>query len=161
MNEKIKNEKINKMKDKNIVFKNKKVYFDFNVDKTMEVGIQLKGSEVKSLRDRKANINGSYCVFIGKDLYLKDADISIYENASYNNHQPKADRKLLLHKKELNKLKEQIAEKGKTIVPIKMYLNEKGLFKVEIAIAKGRRTVDKREYMKEKDTKRELREHKY
>lgn len=146
---------------KDLTFNNKKAYFDYNIQSKYEAGIMLKGSEIKSLRDGKANINGSYCVFNEKgELFLRDADISIYENASYNNHKPKADRKLLLHKKELVKMKKKNDEQGSTIIPIKLYLNEKGLFKLEIALAKGKNKSDKREYIKDRDTKRELRDYK-
>lgn len=144
---------------KDIIFKNKRVFFDFNIYEKLECGIVLRGSEVKSLRDQKANINGAYCVFIKNELYLKDADISIYDNASYNNHEPKAMRKLLLHKAELEKMQKSVLEKGKTIVPISLYLNDKGFFKVQIALAKGKNTADKRESIKERDTKREMKEY--
>lgn len=141
---------------KEITYKNKRAYFDFNVLTKIEAGIMLKGSEVKSLRNNKANINGSYCIFENGELFLRDSDISINENSSYNNHEPKADRKLLLNKSELVKLKSNVDEKGVTVIPIKLYLNEKGYFKLEIAIAKGKNNYDKREYIKDRDTKREL-----
>lgn len=142
---------------KTIAFNNKKVFFNYNVYDRFEAGIKLVGSEVKSLRNGKANLNGAYCIFNEKgELFLRDSNISIYDNASYNNHEPKADRKLLLHKKELSKLKSKNDEKGMTIVPIKLFLNEKGKFKVEIALAKGKNNSDKREYIKDRETKREL-----
>jgi SsrA-binding protein len=139
-----------------LLFKNKRVFFDFNIFDKFEAGIMLVGSEVKSIRDRNISINGAFCVFVGSELFLKDTNISIYNDASYNNHDPKRDRKLLLHKKELRKLQEKVDEKGMTIVPIKMYLNEKGIFKVEIALAKGKNAVDKREYIKERESKKEI-----
>lgn len=144
---------------KDLSFNNKKVFFNYNIFDKYEAGIMLKGSEIKSLRTGKANLNGAFCIFNEKgELFLRDSDISTYDNASYNNHEPKADRKLLLHKKELVKLKKKNDEKGMTVVPIKIYLDDNGRFKIEIALAKGKNNSDKREYIKDRETKRELRD---
>jgi SsrA-binding protein len=145
------------MKD-TIVFKNKKVYFDFEILDKIEAGIMLTGTEIKSIRNGKININGSFGIFIDNELYIKGIDIATYEEGSYNNHDPKRDRKLLLHKKQLNKLKIKLEEKGLTIVPLKLYPNERGIFKLEIGVAKGRKKGDKRDYIRERDSKREMKD---
>jgi len=141
-----------------LVFKNRKVYFDFEILEKIEAGIMLTGTEIKSVRNGKVNINGSFGVFIDNELYIKGIDIAIYDEGSYNNHDPKRDRKLLLHKKQLNKLKIKLDEKGLTIVPTKLYANERGIIKLEIGVAKGRKKGDKREYIRERDSKREMKD---
>lgn len=145
------------MKD-TIVFKNRKVYFDFEILEKIEAGIMLTGTEIKSVRNGKVNINGSFGIFMDGELYIRGIDIAIYDEGSYNNHEPKRDRKLLLHKKQLNKLKIKLEEKGLTIVPTKLYPNERGIIKLEIGVAKGRKKGDKREYIKERDSKREMKD---
>lgn len=149
-----------KIKKVRNTFNNKRVFFDYEILEKFEAGIVLQGTEVKSIRNGKISINGTFCVFNGKELYLKGSDVSIYSEGSYNNHEPKRDRKLLLHRKELNKLKKKIEEKGLTIVPIKLYPNDRNIFKMEIALARGRKNVNKKEYIRERETKRELREYK-
>ena len=149
-----------KQKETNKIFSNKRVFFDYNILETFEAGIVLQGTEVKSIRTGKVSLSGSYCIFNNKELFIKGVDISIYDEGSYNNHEPKRDRKLLLHKKELSKLKTKLEEKGLAIVPIKLYTNEKNLYKLEIGLAKGRKSVDKRQYIKERETLRELNEYK-
>lgn len=143
---------------KKIVFKNKKAYFDFEILNKIEAGIILHGTEVKSLRDNRASISGSYCVFNENELFIRGMNISIYELGSYMNHEPKRDRKLLLHKKQLKRLKIDIEEKGLAIVPLVLYQSENGMFKVEIALAKGRKVGDKREYIRDRDSKREIKD---
>ena len=148
------------MKKKNNIeggtFKNRRVFFDYEVLDKMEAGIVLTGTEIKSIKNGKVNINGCFCVFVEKELFIKGMDIALYDEGSYLNHEPKRDRKLLLHKKQLNRLKIKLDEKGLTIVPIKLYPNDKGIYKMEIGLAKGRKNVDKREYIKDRDTKKEL-----
>lgn len=145
-----------KIKSTATLFKNRRVNFDYIVTDKIEAGIKLTGTEVKSIRDGKVNLNGTFCLFIGGELVIRGMDIAIYDEASYNNHEPKRDRILLLHKKQLNKLKESLEQKGLTIVPTMLYLNEKGIFKMEIGLGKGRKTVDKRQYIKDRDFKREV-----
>lgn len=140
-------------------FNNKRVFFDYEILEKFEAGVVLYGTEVKSIRNSKVSLNGAFCVFNGKELYLKGSDIAVYNEGSYNNHEPKRDRKLLLHKKELNKLKKKLEEKGLAIVPIKLYPNGNNLFKMEIALARGRKTINKKEYIRERETKRELKEY--
>lgn len=147
-----------KNKPGNGTYRNKRVFFDYEVLEKIEAGIVLTGTEIKSIRNGKVSINGSFCVFNDNELFIKGMDIAIYDEGSYLNHDPKRDRKLLLHKKELKKLKVKLEEKGLTIVPIKLYPNENNIYKVEIGLAKGRKTVDKREYIKDRETKRQLKE---
>lgn len=147
------------MKKKNTVstFKNKKAFFDFEIINRIEVGIVLTGTEVKSIRSNKVNINGSFCIFNDNELFIKGMNISILDEG-FMNHDPKRDRKLLLHKKQLTKLKSEIEEKGLAIVPLKFYVNSRGLFKMEIALAKGRKVADKRNMIKDRDSKKEIKD---
>lgn len=140
----------------NINIKNRKAYFEFELIEKFDVGMQLVGTEIKSIRSSKANLTDSYCQFFGGELYVKNLHISEYELGTCNNHIAKRDRKLLLNRKELNKLERKVKETGLTIVPVRLYINEKGLAKLEIALARGKKTYDKRETLKEKDTKREM-----
>ena len=137
-------------------FKNRRVFFDYEILDKMEAGIVLTGTEIKSIRNGKVSINGAFCVFIGKELFIRGTDIAVYDEGSYLNHDPKRDRKLLLHRKQLNKLKSKLDEKGLTIVPIKLYPNEDGIYKLELGLAKGRKVADKREYIKDRDSKKEM-----
>lgn len=146
-------------KDKNIStirIKNKRASFEYFLLDKLVAGIALTGTEIKSIRAGKANLSDSYCVFKENEMFVVGMHISEYENGTYNNHDPKRDRKLLLTKKELRKMKSKVNEKGLTIVPVVMFINENGLAKVEIALAKGKHYFDKRESLKEKQTKREM-----
>jgi len=145
-----------KDKRKSGSFKNRRVFFDYEILDKIEAGLMLVGTEIKSIRNGKVNINGTFCIFVGKELFIRGMDIAIYDEGSYLNHEPKRDRKLLLHRKQLNRLKIKLDEKGLTVVPIKLYQNDDGIYKMEVGLAKGRKTVDKREYIKDRDTKREL-----
>jgi SsrA-binding protein len=147
----MKNKKFN-----NLLFKNKKVFFDYDIVDKIEAGIILSGTEVKSVRDSKINMNGSFCIIKDNEIFIKGMDIAIYDEGSMNNHDPKRDRKLLLHKKQINKIKIKLEEKGFTIVPIKLYPNENGIFKIEIGIGKGRKLHNKKEYIKDRESKKEL-----
>ena len=146
-------------KDKNIStirIKNKRASFEYFLLDKLVAGIVLTGTEIKSIHAGKANLSDSYCVLKGNEMFVVGMHISEYENGTYNNHDPKRDRKLLLTKKELRKMKSKVNEKGLTIVPVVMFINENGLAKVEIALAKGKHYFDKRESLKEKQTKREM-----
>jgi SsrA-binding protein len=136
--------------------KNKKAAFEFNFLQTYTAGIMLTGTEVKSIRDGKANFTDSYGVMMNGDLFLKNMHISEYKEGSYNNHEPKRMRKLLLNKEELRKIESKLKEKGTTIVPVRLFFNERSIAKVEIAVAKGKKLFDKRETLKEKDLRRQL-----
>ncbi len=136
-----------------IAAKNRKAKFDYEIIENYEAGIVLSGSEVKSIRNNRISINEA---FIGgmqgsQDLFLFNADISPYQQASYNNHDPRRARKLLLHRAQINKLLSSIQQKGLTIVPLTMYFNHKGIVKLTIALAKGKNVVDKRETIKTRD----------
>ena len=139
-----------KLKITNKEFKNKRVFFDYEIIEKYEAGIVLQGTEVKSLRDGKISLNGSFCNFNDGELFVRGIDISTYNEGSYNNHFPKRDRKLLLHKKELKKLKVKIEEKGLTIVPIRLYTNEFNIFKLEIGLAVVKKNFDKKNTIYEK-----------
>jgi len=143
-------------KSNNLLFKNKKVFFDYDIVDKIEAGIILSGTEVKSVRDSKINMNGSFCIIKDNEIFIKGMDIAIYDEGSMNNHDPKRDRKLLLHKKQINKIKIKLEEKGFTIIPIKLYPNENGIFKIEIGIGKGRKLHNKKEYIKDRESKKEL-----
>ena len=147
-----------KVKSSNGTFRNKRVFFDYEISEKIEAGIVLTGTEIKSIRNGKVNINGSFCVFNENELFIKGVDIAVYDQGSYLNHDPKRDKKLLLHKKELKRLKAKLEEKGFTIVPIKLYPNENNIYKIEIGVAKGRKNIDKSEYIKDRETKKQLKE---
>jgi len=142
-----------------IVIKNKRASFDFELMDFFTAGIVLTGTEIKSIRLGKASLTDSYCILVNGELWAKGIQISEFFFGSYNNHVPRRDRKLLLNKKELRKLSRLTKETGFTIVPTKMFINEKGLAKLDIAVAKGKKTYDKRETLREKDDKREMDRH--
>jgi SsrA-binding protein len=142
-----------------IVIKNKRASFDFELMDFFTAGIVLTGTEIKSIRLGKASLTDSYCILVNGELWAKGIQISEFIFGSYNNHVPRRDRKLLLNKKELRKLSRLTKETGFTIVPTKMFINEKGLAKLDIAVAKGKKTYDKRETLREKDDKREMDRH--
>ena len=133
---------------------NRKASFNYFFIETLEAGISLRGSEVKSLRDGKANISESYAFDDGGEIYLVNSHIPSYKESSYNNHDPKRNRKLLLNKKEINKLLGRINMEGLTLIPTKIYF-KKGKAKVEIAVAKGKKQYDKRVVKKKRDWNRE------
>ncbi len=137
-----------------IICLNRKASFNYFFKEILEAGIALKGSEVKSLREGKGSIADSYAIDKLGEIYLINSHIPLYKQSSYNNHNPKEDRKLLLNKKEINKLIGRINQEGLTIVPTKMYF-KKGKVKVEIAVAKGKKLYDKRQTKKKRDWKRE------
>lgn len=134
---------------------NRKASFEYLFIEEYTAGIQLLGSEVKSLRKGNASITEAYCFVVNGELFLKNAFISKYLESTYNNHQEKRDRKLLLHKKEIRDIMKSVRENGITIVPIEIFLKD-GRYKIRIAVAKGKKQHDKRETLKLKDTKREI-----
>lgn len=139
--------------------KNRKARHEYAVEETYEAGIVLRGSEVKSLRQGKASLKEAFAYLKDGEVWLRDMYIKPYEQASYNNHNDRRERKLLLNKREIRELDKAISQKGYTIVPLKLYF-KKGYAKILIGIAKGKKKYDKREDIKERDTKREL-ERKY
>jgi SsrA-binding protein len=135
---------------------NKKAFFKFEIISTYIAGIKLVGTEIKSIRKGKCSFTDSYCYFNDGELWLKNLYISEYENGNYNNHDPKRERKLLLTKNELRRLEQKIKEKGLTIVPLKLFINDKNLAKIEIGLAKGKNVADKRETIKKRDLERQM-----
>ncbi|MGP1447384.1 MAG: SsrA-binding protein SmpB [Candidatus Limimorpha sp.] len=147
-----------------ITIKNKRASFEYYLVETLTAGIVLTGTEIKSIRGGKASLADSYCTFKEDELFVIGMHIAEYAQGTYNNHEPKRDRKLLLNARELRKWKNKVREKGFTIVPVVLYINDKGLAKLDIALARGKHYYDKRETLKEKDSKREmdkLKNHRY
>jgi SsrA-binding protein len=140
----------------NIVIKNKRAEFDYEFLERYTAGIVLFGTEIKSIRAGKASLVDSYCYFIGEELYIRGLHISEYWWGNLNNHDPKRERKLLLTRKELDKLHKKIKERGLTVIASKLYIAESGYVKLAIGLARGKKTYDKRESIKEKDVKRDL-----
>ena len=139
-----------------INIKNKRAFFDFEILEKYVAGIQLAGTEIKSIRIGKASLVDAYCFFLRNELWVKGMNISEYFYGTYNNHQPVRERKLLLQRKELYKLERKTKESGLTIVPLRLFINERGLAKMELALAKGKKQHDKRETLKQKDARREM-----
>jgi SsrA-binding protein len=139
-----------------ISIKNRRASFEYAFLEKFIAGIQLRGSEIKALRLGKANISDAYCVIEKSELWVRNMQIEEYAQASYNNHKPKRDRKLLLNKSELKKIESKLSDKGIAVVPITLFINEKGLAKLEIALAKGKKVHDKREDIKKRDIQREI-----
>ncbi len=136
--------------------KNKKAWFNYDIIDKFEAGIALQGSEVKSLRAGHAELNGAYAKIIAEQCYLVGAKIEPYKEASYNNHAPERERKLLLHKAEIRKLVVKLDQRGFSLVPLTLYFNDRGIVKVEMALAKGKKLFDKRDSIKEKDQARDM-----
>ena len=136
--------------------KNKRAAFEYFFLETYECGIQLMGSEVKSLRLGDASITEAFCAFVGDELVVRNMTIQPFEKAKTFGHEPKRDRKLLLHRTELAKLQRKLKDQGVTIVPVRVFFNAKGYAKMDIALAKGKKTYDKRESIKERDVKRDM-----
>lgn len=135
---------------------NRKAKHDYDIVETYNAGLVLIGSEVKSIKAGKANIGDAYCyVSINNEVWLKNSHVSKYDSDIFTNHEEKRERKLLLNKKEIRKIKEQISEKGFTIIPLKIYI-EKGKIKLQIGVCKGKHNYDKRNDIKDRDNKREL-----
>ncbi|RJQ17955.1 MAG: SsrA-binding protein SmpB [Nitrospiraceae bacterium] len=141
-----------------VVATNRKAYHDYHIEGTYEAGISLLGTEVKSLRDGKANLKDSYAVIKNSEAFLLNCHISPYTHGNIQNHDPLRTRKLLLHRKEIDRLWGNISQKGFTLVPLKIYFKN-GKAKVEIGLAKGKRQYEKRESIKEKEAKREIERH--
>lgn len=144
------------MKQPAINIKNKRATFDYELIDTYTAGIVLTGTEIKSIRLGKASLVDTYCYFVNNELWVKNMHISEYFYGSYNNHIARRERKLLLTKKELDKLKRGSLDPGFTLIPVRLFINEKGLAKVVVALAKGKKQYDKRQSLKEKDDKRDM-----
>lgn len=142
--------------NKTIEIKNKKAAYQYFLVEEITAGIQLTGTEIKSIRLGKANIADAFCAFKGDELFVKEMHIAIYKEGTIYNHEPKRDRKLLLTRRELKKMLGKVNEKGFTIIPTLLFINDKGLAKLKIALAKGKHFYDKRDTIKKKDIKRDI-----
>jgi SsrA-binding protein len=136
--------------------RNRSAFHDYFIEDKFDAGMVLTGTEVKSLRDGRASFNDSYCYFHKGELWIKSLHIAEYSHGTVNNHDPVRERKLLLQKRELRKLEAKIKEKGFSIVPLRIFFNEKGFAKMEIGLGKGKKQYDKRETIKQRDTEREM-----
>lgn len=139
-----------------IQIKNKRAFFDYHIIDKYVAGIALLGTEIKAIRQGKANMSDAFCMFIGDVLYVRNLHISEYSHSSFHHHDIKRDRVLLMQKRELKKLKVKGEEKGYTIVPLRIFTNERGFAKIEIALAQGKKEFDKRDSIKDRESKREM-----
>lgn len=138
------------------VIVNRKAKYEYTLVDEFEAGIMLKGTEVKAMRSGNANLSDAYCIFDNGNLIIKSMFIAEYDHGNVNNHETRADLRLLLRKSELKKIKRKLDEKGLTLVPYKIYFTERGFVKLNIWLAQGKKSFDKRNSIKEKDVKREL-----
>jgi SsrA-binding protein len=136
--------------------KNRSAFHEYFFDNKYVAGIVLMGTEVKSLREGKASFKDSYCIIHKGEMWLKSLHIAEYSHGTVNNHDPVRDRKLLLQKREINKIEGKLKEKGYTLIPLRIFFNEKNLIKVEIGLGKGKKLHDKRETIKNRDVEREM-----
>ena len=146
-----------KLKDKilkNVNISNKQASYEYHLLDKYTAGIVLSGSEIKSIRLGKVNLQEAYCLFDKDEFWVRNMHINQYEQGTFHNHQPKADRKLLLTKRELKKIANALNDVGLTVVPTRLFVNDKGLAKLEVALAKGKKLYDKRETIKERDIQR-------
>jgi SsrA-binding protein len=139
--------------------RNRNAYHEYFIEDKYSAGMVLTGTEVKSLREGKVSFNDSYCFLHKGELWVKSLHIAEYSHGTSSNHDPLQDRKLLLQKRELRKLEGKIKEKGFTVVPLRIYFNEKGFAKMEVGLGKGKKLYDKRETIRQRDTEREMKRH--
>ena len=138
-----------------VIAVNRQAYHDYFVERTVEAGIELRGTEIKSIRDGKVNLRGSYAIVRNGELWLENAHIAAFEHGNRYNHDPLRNRKLLLHRKEIEQLEAKVATKGLTLIPLKLYLKG-GRAKIELGLCRGKKLYDKREAIAERDVKREI-----
>ncbi len=141
---------------KQVEIKNRRASFEYAFLDTFTAGLVLTGTEIKSIRQGKANLTDAYCLFFQNELFVRNMHISMYEEGTHFNHDPLRDRKLLLSKRELGKLQKELKNVGLTIIPTVLFISDKGYAKLNIALAKGKKTFDKRDDIKEKDIKRDM-----
>ena len=141
---------------KTVNIQNKRARFEYTLLDKYVAGLQLSGTEIKSIRNSKANLSDSFCSFKEDELFIVGMHIDEYEFGNYANHQPKRDRKLLLNRQELDKISKKLKDVGLTIVPLRLFINEKGWAKLEIAVAKGKKLHDKRNTIKDRDIQRDI-----
>ena len=136
--------------------RNKKASFEYEFIDKYVAGIALLGTEIKSIKEGKASLQEAYCFVSKEEVFVKGMHISVYAQGTFNNHEPLRERKLLLNRKEINKIESKSQEKGLTLIPLRLFINERGYAKIEIALAKGKKIHDKRDSIKDKDIKREM-----
>ena len=141
---------------KELYIRNKRARFEYHLEEEFTAGMVLSGTEIKSIRNGKASILEAYCIFYNNEVWIRNMHVTEYENGSFYNHKPRADRKILLNRKEINRIEKFLKIKGNTIIPLKLFLSEKGWVKIEIACAVGKKLHDKRHDLKEKDDRREM-----
>lgn len=146
---------------KQVDIRNRRASFEYVFLETYTAGIVLTGTEIKSIRQGKVNLQDSYCLIHNDELFIRQMSISVYTEGTHYNHEPLRDRKLLLTKREIKKLAEKLKDQGLTMVPTRLFTNERGFAKVDIALAKGKKLYDKRESIKERDVEREMQREKY
>tara|TARA_B100000902_G_C27315479_1_gene921034 strand:- start:3631 stop:4077 length:447 start_codon:yes stop_codon:yes gene_type:complete len=146
------------MSDKKILINNKKANFNYQFSDKYIAGLVLKGTEIKSIKNQAVNFSNSYCIINNDEIYLKGMVINEYLYGNINNHQTDRDRKLLLNKKEINQIKKKVTEKNLSLIPIRLFVNQRGYAKIEIGLGKGKREFDKREDIKQRDISRKIRE---
>lgn len=134
---------------------NRQAYHDYDVERTVEAGIALMGTEIKSIRAGRVNLRGAYGIIRDGEIWLENAHIAVYEHGTYYNHEPMRNRKLLLHKREINQLAQKVATKGMTLIPLKLYIKG-GRAKIELGLCRGKKLYDKREAIAERDVQREI-----
>ena len=144
--------------NKKIFFKNRKATFNYEVFDKYTDGIILKGTEIKSIRSSLITMNSSYCIVDNNAIYVKDLNISEYEFGNVNNHEPKRKRKLLLNKREINQIIKKVSEKKLSIIPLNLFVSDRGFAKIQIALCKGKKIYDKRESVKKREVDRTLRQ---
>ena len=145
--------------EKSVNIRNKRASHEYFLIQEVTAGIQLTGTEIKSIRDGTASIADAYCTFTGTELFVRNMHIAEYALGTHYNHEPKRDRKLLLTKRELKKFAVKVKERGFTIIPVLLFINENGLAKLTVALARGKHAYDKRETLKQKDHQREMERH--
>jgi SsrA-binding protein len=141
---------------KTVEIKNRRASFEYSFLDTFTAGLVLTGTEIKSIRQGKANLTDSYCLFLQDELFVRNMHISKYDEGTHFNHDPLRDRKLLMSKRELGKLQKELKNVGLTIIPTRLFISDKGYAKLNFALAKGKKTFDKRDDIKEKDVKRDM-----
>ena len=141
---------------KAVNIQNKRARFEYNILDKYVAGLQLSGTEIKSIRNSKVNLSDSFCSFKDNELYIIGMYIDEYEFGNYTNHSPKRERKLLLNRNELDKIRKKIVDSGLTVIPLRLFINDKGWAKIEIAIAKGKKLHDKRNTIKDRDIQRDI-----
>ncbi|GAB3577181.1 SsrA-binding protein SmpB [Spirosoma luteolum] len=146
---------------KRVDIRNRRASFEYSFLETFSAGIVLTGTEIKSIRQGKVNLQDAYCLILNEELFIRQMNISLYSEGTHYNHEPLRDRKLLLTKREIRRLSEKLKDQGLTIVPIRMYTTDRGFAKVDIALAKGKKLFDKRDSIKERDVQRDMQRERY